>query len=91
MQFINIFNVQLQIYSVIFLALTYVNSSNTSLKSMVFAITYSLLEGRLSRERIWASVLCLFLDVSQKCIPQSEEFTDMKNITSRCTPNPAAP
>jgi hypothetical protein len=33
----------------------------------------------------------LFLDVSQKCIPQSEEFTDMKNIISRCAPIPTAP
>jgi hypothetical protein len=31
-----------------------------------------------------------FLDVSQKYIPQSEEFTDNKNIViSRCTPNPS--
>jgi hypothetical protein len=29
---------------------------------------------------IWPSVLCLFLDVSQKYIPQSKEFTDIKNI-----------
>jgi hypothetical protein len=29
--------------------------------------------------------------VSQKCIPQSEEFTDIKNIISRYAPIPAAP
>jgi hypothetical protein len=66
MQFINMFLAQLQIYNVTFLALTDANSSITSLKLMVFAISYSLLEGQLSRERIWPSVLCLFLDVSQK-------------------------
>jgi hypothetical protein len=88
MQLIKIFYVELKIYNVIFLALTDANSSVTSLKLMIFAISYSLLEGQLSRERIWPSVLCLFLDVSQKCIPQSEDFTDMKNIISRCAPIP---
>jgi hypothetical protein len=80
----------MQIYNVIFLALTDANSLITSLKLMLFAISYSLL-GQLSRERIWPSVLCLFLDASQKCIPQSQEFTDIKNIISRCAPIPAAP
>jgi hypothetical protein len=81
--------VKLQIYSVTFLALTDTNSSITSLKLMFFAISYSLLEGQMSGERIWPSVLCLFLDVSQKCISQSEEFTDIKNIViSRCAPIP---
>jgi hypothetical protein len=80
----------LKIDSVTFLALTDANSSITSLKIMVFAMSYSLLEGQLSRERIWPSVLRLWLDVSQKYIPQSEEFTDNKNIISRCAPILAA-
>jgi hypothetical protein len=55
---------------------------------MVFAISYSLLEGQLSRERIWPSVLHLCYDVSQKYIPQSEEFTDFTDIViSRCAPH----
>jgi hypothetical protein len=57
-QLINIFQVQLQIYNVNFLALTDENPSITSLKLMGFAISYSLLEG-LSREMIWPSVLRL--------------------------------
>jgi hypothetical protein len=57
---------------------------------MVFAISYSLI-GQLSRERIWPLILGLWLDVSQKYIPQSEEFTDIKNIISRCAPITAAP
>jgi hypothetical protein len=57
-----------------------------------FAISYSLLEGQLSRERIWPSVLHLCHDVSQKHIPQSEEFTENTNtVVSRCAPLPAAP
>jgi hypothetical protein len=91
-QLINMFRVQLQIYNVTFLALTDANSSNTSLKLMVFAISYSLLEGQLSRERIWPLVLCLFLGVSQKYIPQSKEFTYIKYIViSRCAPSPLRP
>jgi hypothetical protein len=78
MQFINIFHVQLQIYNVTFLTLTDANSLITSLKLMGFVISYSLLEGQFFRERIWPSVLCLFLDVSQIYIPQSKEFTDIK-------------
>jgi hypothetical protein len=75
----------LQIYNINFLALTDENSSISSLKLMGFAIPYSLLEGQLSRERISPSVLCLQLDVSQKYILQSEEFTDIKNIViSHC-------
>jgi hypothetical protein len=59
---------------------------------MGFAMSYSLLEGQLSRERIWSSVLSLWLNVSQRYIPQSEEFTDIKNIViSRCAFIPAAP
>jgi hypothetical protein len=59
---------------------------------MVFAISYSLPEGQLFREKIWPSVLRLRFDVSQKYIPESEEFTDIKNIViSRGSPIPAAP
>jgi hypothetical protein len=59
---------------------------------MGFVILYSLLEGQLSTEGIWPSVSRLQLDVSQKYIPQSEEFTDIKNIViSRCAPNPTLP
>jgi hypothetical protein len=90
MQLISICRVQLKIDSVTFLALTDTNSSITSLKLMVFSISYSLLEGQLSWERIWSSLLRLWLDVSQKYIPQSEESTDNKNIISRCAPNPAS-
>jgi hypothetical protein len=78
----------LKIYSVTFLALTDANSSVTSLKMMIFAMSYSLLEGQLSREMIWPSVLRLRLDVSQIYIPQSEEFTDIKNIICRCASPP---
>jgi hypothetical protein len=33
---------------------------------------------------IWPSVLRLWRDVSQKYIPESEEFTGINNVTSRC-------
>jgi hypothetical protein len=42
-QLINIFNLQQKIYNVTFLALTDANSSVTSSKIMVFAVSYSLL------------------------------------------------
>jgi hypothetical protein len=50
---------------------------------MVSAISYSLLEGQLSRERIWPSVLRLCRMYHGHSV--SEEFTDNKNIViSRC-------
>jgi hypothetical protein len=71
------------------LPLTDANSSITSLILMVTAISYSLLERQLPRERIWPSVLRLWLDVSQKWIPQGEEFTDIE-ILLLVTALPAA-
>jgi hypothetical protein len=57
---------------------------------MVFAISYSLLEGQLSRKKILPSFLCLILDASQKYIPQSEEFTDNKTLLLVAAPHISA-
>jgi hypothetical protein len=57
---------------------------------MVFAIVLTARKTTV-QERIWPSVLRLWLDVQQKYIPQNEEFTDIKNtVISRCAPIPAA-